>query len=106
MSKSEKCAIITLGGVQHVVKQGQEVSIKLKQFDQLLEVAPNLIYTAGTDECVIDVSKLKTTKVKLELVEEYRGKKVTAIRYKAKKRVNKTHGHRDQFGKYRVVSVG
>jgi large subunit ribosomal protein L21 len=45
-------------------------------------------------------------KVKAKVVDDLvKGDKVIAIRYKSKKRVNKKHGHRQQYSRIEITSI-
>jgi large subunit ribosomal protein L21 len=49
---------------------------------------------------------VKDIKVKAKVTEpEVKGDKVRAIRYKAKKRVHKVTGHRQQYSQIEIVSI-
>lgn len=89
-----KKAVITTGGKQYVVAEGERVAVerlkdagKTVQFDALLLIADGKT-TVGTP-FVSGVSVQASV-----LDNEARAEKVTSIRYKAKKRVHKLHGHK------------
>ena len=89
-----KKAVIATGGKQYVVTEGETLTVerltsadKSVKFDALLvidgdkvSVGAPLVSGAAVTATVVDA--------------EARADKVTAIRYKAKKRVHKLHGHR------------
>lgn len=93
-----KKAVIATGGKQYVVAEGETLTVerladtvasdkKGVKFDALLvidgdkvSVGAPLVSGANVTATVVDA--------------EARADKVTAIRYKAKKRVHKLHGHR------------
>lgn len=49
---------------------------------------------------------VKGASVEAKVIDETRGKKVTAIRYKAKKRVNKKRGHRQGYNVIEITKIG
>lgn len=89
-----KKAVIATGGKQYVVTEGETLTVerladsdKSVKFDALLvidgdkvSVGAPLVGGASVTATVVDA--------------EAKAGKVTAIRYKAKKRVHKLHGHR------------
>ena len=89
-----KKAIIATGGKQYVVAEGDTVTVeylkdadKSVKFDALLVIDGEKV-TVGTPL----VSGASVTAAVIEA--DAKAEKVTAIRYKAKKRVHKLHGHR------------
>lgn len=89
-----KKAVIAVGGNQYVVEEGQVIEIDhLKDAKKSLEFVPLL--TIDGDKTVIGTPEVSGGKVTAEVTQELlRADKVTSIRYKAKKRVHKVHGHR------------
>ena len=93
-SSDMKKAVIQTGGKQYLVQEGDTIKVELLNssaktvdFDALL-----LIDGEATTVGAPQVDKVKVT---AEVVEaDKQADKVTAIRYKAKKRVHKVRGHR------------
>jgi large subunit ribosomal protein L21 len=89
-----KKAIIATGGHQYVVAEGETITVeRLKdagasiKFDALLVI--------DGDKTTIGAPLVSGASVTASVVDnEAKADKVTAIRYKAKKRVHKLHGHR------------
>ncbi|HUB93030.1 MAG TPA: 50S ribosomal protein L21 [Verrucomicrobiae bacterium] len=89
-----KKAVIATGGKQYVVTEGETITVgrladpgKSVKFDALLIVDGDKV-TVGTP--LVDGANVTATVIDADA----RAEKVTAIRYKAKKRVHKLHGHR------------
>ena len=100
-----KKAVIATGGKQYLVTEGESLEVELlKQEGATLTFIPLLVIngdtiTVGTP----DVAKAKVT---AEIVEsEVRAEKVTAIRYKAKKRVHKVRGHRQSHSLIKITKI-
>lgn len=90
-----KKAVIATGGKQYVVAEGDTVTVerladlgkKSVKFDALLVV--------DGDKVSVGTPLVSGASVTVSVVDaEAKADKVTAIRYKAKKRVHKLHGHR------------
>lgn len=86
-------AVIQTGGKQYVVAKGDELVIERIEDTKSLEFEPlMLIDGAGS---TVGKPSVAGAKVKAKIVDnEARAAKVTSIRYKAKKRVHKRHGHK------------
>src|ERR1039458_611989 len=89
-----KKAVITTGGKQYLVTEGENLSVELmKNVDKPVVFEPLLVIDG--DNINVGTPLVKDAKVIVEILEEdVQADKVTAIRYKAKKRVHKVHGHR------------
>jgi len=89
-----KKAVITTGGKQYIVQEGETVTVerlkdagKSVKFDALLVI--------DGDKTTVGAPLVSGVSVSASVVDnEAKADKVTAIRYKAKKRVHKLHGHR------------
>jgi large subunit ribosomal protein L21 len=99
-----KKAIISCGGVQHLVAEGDEILVNsLGEDKKSVDFTP-LMIVDGKDT-IIDAKKLEAIKVSAKLLESLQGDKVVAIRYKAKKRVHTRRGHRQQLTKLQITSI-
>jgi large subunit ribosomal protein L21 len=89
-----KKAIILTGGKQYVVSEGDTLSVeRLKDADKTVEFSALLVIDG--DKTTIGTPLVSGVTVTATIVDnEARAEKVTAIRYKAKKRVHKLHGHK------------
>jgi large subunit ribosomal protein L21 len=89
-----KKAVIATGGKQYVVAEGDTVTVeRLKDLDKSVKFDALLIIDG--DKVTIGTPLVSGASVIASVVEaESKAEKVTAIRYKAKKRVHKLHGHR------------
>jgi len=102
--KTLKKAVILTGGKQYLVESGQELNVELLDpatkpiFDALLVIDGG---TATVGAPIVD-----GVKVTADIVEQVvKADKVTAIRYKAKKRVNKKRGHRQKLTRIKIIKI-
>ena len=100
-----KRAVITTGGKQYLVSEGEELEV------ELLEPAKNAVFEAlliiEGDKINIGTPTVGGVQVKADIVEQVvKQDKVTAIRFKAKKRVHKRRGHRQKKTRIRITSIG
>jgi large subunit ribosomal protein L21 len=102
--KTSKRAVILTGGKQYLVNEGQELNVELldpankPNFDALLVI--------DGDKTSVGAPLVDGVKVTAEIVEQVvKADKVTAIRYKAKKRVHKTRGHRQKLTRIKITKI-
>lgn len=90
-----KKAVIATGGKQYVVAEGDTVTVeRLADADEKSVKFDALLVIDG-DKVSVGTPLVSGTSVTATVVDnEAKADKVTAIRYKAKKRVHKLHGHR------------
>ena len=97
MSNTKK-AVIATGGKQYLVTEGQTLEVELLNDDEKTASFVPLM--------VIDGDNVAVGKVQAEIVEhQILGDKVLAIRYKAKKRVHKIHGHRQRSTVIKITKI-
>ncbi len=99
-----KKAVIATGGKQYLVTEGETLEIeligdeKVTSFDALLVI--------DGDKTTVGTPTVPGVKVSAEIVEQdIQGDKVIAIRYKAKKRVHKIHGHRQHHTVIKISKI-
>ena len=72
--------------------------------DNKLSFEPLL--TIDGDKVTVGKPTVDGSKVSAEIIEaQLKADKVTAIRYKAKKRVRKVHGHRQNLTKIKITKI-
>lgn len=100
-----KKAIIQTGSKQYLVSEGETLEVELlKSKARSLELQPLLVIDG--DKTKVGAPLLSDNKVKIEILDpEVKAEKVTAIRYKAKKRVKKIHGHRQRHTLIKIVQI-
>jgi len=100
-----KKAIITTGGKQYVVAEDDTVAVELiKDAGKTVSFEPLLVIDG--DKTEVGAPTVAKIKVAAEVVEaDKQADKVTAIRYKAKKRVHKVHGHRQHQTILKITKI-
>ncbi len=100
-----KKAVISTGGKQYIVSEGDELDIELVSSGKKEMEFDSLIVYDG-DKVSIGTPFLKDVKVTASIVaDEVKQEKVTSIRYKAKKRIRKVKGHRQKLAKIKIKSI-
>jgi large subunit ribosomal protein L21 len=99
-----KKAVITTGGKQYLVSEGETLSVELlpegksTQFEALLVI--------DGDKTIVGTPTVEGVKVTADILDQnVKSEKVTAIRYKAKKRVRKVRGHRQQLTSIKIAKI-
>lgn len=103
---NESLAVVELAGKQHLVKSGQTLVIDRQpgEIAEKIETDKVLLAALGT-EVKIGQPYLNAAKVILEILENFKGKKIEVIKYKAKSRYRKHTGYRSSLTKVRVESI-
>ena len=105
---SNKKAVIATGGKQYVVSEGDTREVEL--LTDAKEGRDSLIFTPllviDGDDIKVGAPEVSGNKVLANIVEaDTKGDKVLAIRYKAKKRVHKIHGHRQHSSHILITKI-
>lgn len=101
-----KKAVIATGGRQYVVSEGDTLEIGfLKDADKTVSFEALLTIDGSKIQVGKPTVKGVTVNAKID-EQEVKAEKVTAIRYKAKKRVRKVRGHRQLQTKITVTKIG
>lgn len=99
-----KKAVIVSGGHQYIVSEKQKLEVELVGDKKTLKFEPLMIIDG--EKVQIGQPIVKGASVEAKVLEEnVKGDKVIAIRYKAKKRVNKKHGHRQQHSVIEITKI-
>ncbi|MFO0781924.1 MAG: 50S ribosomal protein L21 [Candidatus Saccharimonadales bacterium] len=91
-----KKAVITTGGKQYLVQEGDTLNVELLNSDKkIAEFEPLLVIDGET--VTVGTPTVAKAKVTADITEaDIQTDKVTSIRYKAKKRVRTVRGHRQR----------
>lgn len=98
-----KKAVISTGGHQYVVTEGDTLEVELLKAEKSVTFEPLLVIDG--DKVSVGAPVVSGAKVTADVVAQVRGEKVTAIRYKAKKRVKKVHGHKQHLTQITIKKI-
>jgi large subunit ribosomal protein L21 len=99
-----KKAVIQSGGKQYLVTEGETLEVELLPEGKHASFDAILVIDGETTK--VGTPTVEGVKVTADIVEQVvKGEKVTAIRYKAKKRVHKTKGHRQRHTLIKVTKI-
>lgn len=99
-----KKAVIVSGGHQYLVAEKEKLEVELVGDQKTLKFEPLMVIDG--DSVKVGQPLVKGASVEAKVVEaNVKADKVTAIRYKAKKRVNKKRGHRQQHSVIEITKI-
>ena len=97
-------AIITTGGKQYKVAEGDTISVEKLNAEVGDTVTLDVLMV--NDGKNVTVADLDNTKVEAKVVDQYKGEKQLVYKFHKRKRYHKTQGHRQNLTKLQIVSVG
>ena len=98
-------AVIKLGGKQYIVAEKERLLVD-RLPDGTKDLSLDALLIVDDKDVKIGTPNVKDIKVKAKVITaEVKGDKVRAIRYKAKKRVHKITGHRQQYSEIEIISI-
>lgn len=98
-------AVISCGGQQFLVAKGDSITVNLLASDKKTVSFKPLAIVDG-DKTTIGTPELDKHEVKASIENaDFQADKVTAIRYKSKKRVLKKRGHRQRQTTLKITSI-
>lgn len=100
-----KKAVIATGGKQYLVAEGDTLEVELlKQEGKTASFTPLLVIDG--EKTAVGTPEVSDAKVSADIVEQdVQADKVTAIRYKPKKRVHKVRGHRQHHTIIKIKKI-
>ncbi len=100
-----KKAVIATGGKQYLVTEGETLTVEVLKTDKKSVDFDALLVIDG-EKIEVGSPVVANAKVVAEVIDnDARADKVTAIRYKAKKRVRKVRGHRQHQAEIKITKI-
>ncbi len=100
-----KRAVITTGGKQYLVAEGEQLEVDLLKTDKKT-VSFDVLLLIDSEKTTVGMPAVTGASVSAEVLDpEVKGEKVLAIRYKPKKRVHKVRGHRQRHSLIKISSI-
>lgn len=105
LSNDMKKAVILTGGKQYLVSEGETLRVEKLGADK--KVSFDALLLIDDKKVSVGTPLVDGTQVMAEVIQpEVQADKVTAIRYKAKKRVRKVRGHRQVQTEIKITKIG
>lgn len=100
-------AVITTGGKQYLVKEGQELTVEklTNKPESTLEFDALLVTDEEGKDVKVGEPTVSGAKVSAKVMEHGRAKKVSVIKYKPKSRYRRNVGHRQPFTKIKIEKI-
>ena len=97
-------AVILTGGKQYLVEEGRDYEVELLAPGKNVTFEPLLVIDG--EKTLVGAPLVEGAKVSADIVDQLvKADKVTAIRFKAKKRVHKTRGHRQKLTRIKITKI-
>jgi len=102
----KKYAVVKIGGSQYKVAEGDEIAVdkidgekgKSLNFEEVLLFVDKKRVTIGQP-------LVKNAKIKAEIVDQFKGKKIRVATYKAKSRYRRVKGFRPLLTRVKILSI-
>lgn len=100
-------AVITTGGKQYIVKEGDELNVEKLDLEEgkMIEFGAMLVADEDGKDVKVGTPNVEGAKVSATVVEQGRDKKITVIKYKPKVRYRRKYGHRQPFTKIKIEKI-
>ena len=100
----DKYAVIKTGGKQYIVAEDQLLDIEKIDGKKGDKISFDEVLLVKDKKLLIGKPQLKA-KVKAEIVEQFKDKKIRVATYKAKSRYRRVIGHRHQKTKVKILKI-
>ncbi len=98
-------AIIKTGGKQYRVAEGDTIDVEKLDVESGKSIDLDVIMFADGDDVQIGAPFLGDRLVSAEVVDQFKGEKVIAFKYKRRKGYHRTVGHRRRLTKLKITSL-
>jgi large subunit ribosomal protein L21 len=98
-------AVISTGGKQYRVEQGQRIDVERLGVDADAEVNLTPVLLVDGDTVVSDRSALAKASVSARVVGESKGPKITGFTYKNKTNSSRRWGHRQRYATIEITGI-
>jgi large subunit ribosomal protein L21 len=102
-----KYAIVESGGKQYKAVEGTTIEVDLLNIEAGQSLTLDSVLLSVDGETVkVGTPTVKGLKVETTVVEHFKGDKLVVFHYRPKKRIRVKTGHRQQYTRLKVVSIG
>jgi large subunit ribosomal protein L21 len=99
-------AVIATGGKQYKVQQDDVIDIERLEGEVGAKVTFDEILALGEDGNIeLGSPKMEGASVEGEIIDQFRGKKLTVFKFKRRKGYQKKQGHRQELTKVRIAAI-
>ncbi len=99
-------AVIANGGKQYKVTQGQILQLESIELDAGKEIEfDQILLLADGDKITVGAPFLQGVKVKAEIIDHGRHKKINIIKFRRRKHHMKRMGHRQNYTEVKIIGI-
>jgi len=99
-------AVIKTGGKQYKVKVGDRIKVeKLEEEEGAKIIFDEVLFLGSEKDVQVGTPEIKGAKVEGKILKTAKGKKVTGIKFKAKKRYKVKFGHRQTLTEVEITKI-
>ena len=99
-------AVIETGGKQYKVQEGDVLFVEKLEVNEAEEIVLDKVLAYSDHEGIsVGTPLLEGVTVKVSVIKHGKSKKITILRYKAKKNEKKKQGHRQPYTKLQITSI-
>jgi len=98
-------AVITSGGKQHKVAEGETVQVELLDAAEGADVELTPVLLVEGDNVLATADELRNAKVTGKLVGEAKGPKINGFTYKRRTNNRRRYGHRQKYHVVEITSI-
>ena len=98
-------AIVSTGGKQYKVAKGDVIDVEKLDAQPGDKVELPVLLLNDGKSTIVDADALSSKKVTCEVLEQFKGEKVTIFKFKKRKRYHRTRGHRQNLTKLQVSEL-
>jgi large subunit ribosomal protein L21 len=99
-------AIISLGGKQYRVREGERLLVERLPYDTGKTFHPDLLLVGGDGDPKLGASELKGQQVTAKVAEHVLGKKIIVGKHKRRTGYRRRKGHRSRLTRIEIQSIG
>ncbi len=98
-------AIVQTGGKQYRVAEGDLIDVEKLDVEAGKDTVLDVLFVADGDKIQLGSPLLAGASVTAEVVDQFKGEKVIAYKFKRRKGYHRTVGHRRQLTKLKIKSI-
>lgn len=98
-------AVISTGGKQYRVAEGETVDVELLDADVGSTVELDAVLVVDDDTVLATPDQLKGASVTATVLEEVRGPKIDGFTYKSKSNQRRRWGHRQRYARLEITGI-
>jgi large subunit ribosomal protein L21 len=99
-------AIISLGGKQYRVREGERLLVDRLPYDEGKTFHPDLLLVGGDGEARLDAKELKDQQVTARVAAHVLGEKIMVVKHRQRTRYRRRNGHRSRLSQIQIESIG